>query len=316
MSLQFTVLASGSAGNASLLLADGFGLLLDVGLGPRQLAARLAAVGASWRQVHAVLLTHTHSDHWNERTFMHLSRLRIPLYCHADHHSSLESYSSAFAGLRAAGLVRPYEAERDLPLAPGLSCRPVRLRHDGGVTCGFRFEGSADFFGQPCALGYAADLGSWGLDLARALGDVDLVALEFNHDVILERDSGRSPRLIARVLGDDGHLSNAQAAALLRAVLESSAPGRLRQVVQLHLSRDCNRPALALAAAQEALADRAEEVEVHTAAQDRPSPTFHLGNGMNGRGRKPRQAGPRKRPRGVRGLHPWLPGMGDEDQAC
>jgi phosphoribosyl 1,2-cyclic phosphodiesterase len=315
MSLQFTVLASGSAGNASLLLADGFGLLLDIGLGPRQLAARLAAVGASWRQVHAVLLTHTHSDHWNDRTLRHLSRLRIPLYCHADHHGSLSTYSSTFAALRTEGLVRPYEANQDLPLAPGLCCRPLRLRHDGGVTCGFRFEGSADFFGQPCALAYAADLGSWGLDLARALGDVDLLALEFNHDVILERNSGRSPYLIARVLGDDGHLSNAQAAALLRAVLEGSAPGRLRQVVQLHLSRECNRPALALAAAREALDGVATGVEVHTAAQDKPSPTFHLGNGANGAGRAPRRMEPRKRSRPARGFQPWLPGMGDEEQA-
>ena len=44
MPLRFTVLASGSAGNASLLQIDGFGLLVDAGLGPRTLAGRLAAV--------------------------------------------------------------------------------------------------------------------------------------------------------------------------------------------------------------------------------------------------------------------------------
>src|SRR5262245_25334810 len=49
MALRFTVLASGSAGNASLVESDGFGLLLDAGLGPRQLAARLAAAGSSWQ---------------------------------------------------------------------------------------------------------------------------------------------------------------------------------------------------------------------------------------------------------------------------
>src|SRR5262245_15662592 len=80
MPLQFTVLASGSGGNASLIDADGFGVLLDVGLGPRQLAARLAAAGADWKHVHAVLLTHTHSDHWNETTLNHLLKLKIPLY--------------------------------------------------------------------------------------------------------------------------------------------------------------------------------------------------------------------------------------------
>ena len=55
MGLRFTVLASGSAGNASLIETGGFGLLLDAGLGPRQLATRLAAVGASWQDVHAVI---------------------------------------------------------------------------------------------------------------------------------------------------------------------------------------------------------------------------------------------------------------------
>src|SRR5262245_11408540 len=68
VTLQFAVLASGIGGNASLIATDGMSVLLDIGLGPRQLARRLDAVGASWPQVRAVLLTHTHSDHWNERT--------------------------------------------------------------------------------------------------------------------------------------------------------------------------------------------------------------------------------------------------------
>ena len=69
MSLRFTVLASGSSGNASLIEADGFGLLLDAGLGPRILGGRLRQIGLSWSHVHAALLTHTHSDHWSDRTF-------------------------------------------------------------------------------------------------------------------------------------------------------------------------------------------------------------------------------------------------------
>jgi phosphoribosyl 1,2-cyclic phosphodiesterase len=306
--MRFTVLGSGSAGNSSLLRAGDFGLLLDVGLGPRQLAGRMSAAGASWRQVHAALLTHTHSDHWNERTLTYLLRLRIPLYCHLEHHTALLAYSSAFATLRAENLVRLYEPDRELALVQGLRCRPLRLRHDGGLTCGFRFEAQHDFFGRACALGYVADLGCWGPDLVEALGDLDLLALEFNHDVAMERSSGRSPRLIARVLGDDGHLSNAQAAALLRAVLEVTVPGRLRQVIQLHLSRECNRPDLAAAAAQLAIGDLAGSVEVHTACQDRPSPTFHLLSGINGTG----HAGPVRangRARTPTHSQPWLPGM-------
>jgi phosphoribosyl 1,2-cyclic phosphodiesterase len=312
MPLRFTVLASGSAGNASLLQAGDFGVLIDVGLGPRQLSARLAAAGLSWCAVQAVVLTHTHSDHWNERSLAHLHRRRVPVYCHPAHHESLLTYGCAFGLLCADNLVRPYGDAEDFSLTPALRCRPLPLRHDGGPTFGFRFEGSANFYGQPWALAYAADLGSWTPDLVRYLSDVDILALEFNHDVHMERISGRSPYLIARVLGDDGHLSNVQAAALLREVLALSAPGRLRHVVQLHLSRDCNRPALAAETARTVLAESAADVTLHTARQHEPSHTLIPGA-------LSRQPGPvRGRPtraKRVRNLRaaplsqPWLPGL-------
>ena len=55
----------------------------------------------------------------------------------------------------------------------------------------------------------------------------------------------------------------------------------MRHVIQLHLSRDCNRPELARAAARAVLADLAE-VELHTASQDEVSPTFVLDAPPNG----------------------------------
>jgi phosphoribosyl 1,2-cyclic phosphodiesterase len=303
--LRFTVLASGSGGNASLLETQDFGLLIDIGLGPRQLAHRLASAQAAWARVRAVLLTHTHTDHWNERTFLHLRRLCIPLYCHVNHHGSLLAYSPAFADLLADNLVRAYHPDEPLTLSPGLACRPFRLRHDGDTTCGFRFERLSGLFGDLHALGYAADLGSWDIDLVRALADVDLLALEFNHDVFMEQSSGRSLHLITRVLGDEGHLSNSQAAALLTEVIQGSAPGRLRQIVQLHLSRDCNHPKLATAAVADLL-NEFPGIGLHTAAQDSPSPTFHLDAGGTG-WRRMLPALRRKRSSGF--IHPWLPGM-------
>ncbi len=61
-------------GNATLIESGDFGVLIDAGLGPRQLASRLAAVGRSWAAVNAVILTHTHADHWKDRTLAHLRR--------------------------------------------------------------------------------------------------------------------------------------------------------------------------------------------------------------------------------------------------
>jgi phosphoribosyl 1,2-cyclic phosphodiesterase len=293
MGLRFTVLASGSGGNASLIEADGFGVLLDAGLGPRQLASRLADAGSSWAAVHAVLLTHTHSDHWKDRTLAHLCRCRIPLYCHPGHHAALHTYAPSFPALLETGLVQPFAPGEELALAPQLRCWPLPLSHDGGATFGFRLEGGADLFGPATALAYAADLGCWDEGLVGGLADVDLLAIEFNHDVDLELRSGRFPGLIARVLGDEGHLSNAQAAGLLRAVLARSPAGRLQHVVQLHLSRDCNRPALAHEAAQVVLGELAPGVELHTARQDQAGATLHL-NGIAGKRRRGRPAGSRR----------------------
>jgi phosphoribosyl 1,2-cyclic phosphodiesterase len=277
MALHFSVLASGSSGNACLIEMDGFGVLLDAGLGPRLLSARLAAIGASWQRIHAVLLTHTHGDHWNERTLLYLHRQQIPFYCHADHHLALRQASPAFAELRQANLVRGYELGQALVLAPTLTAMPLPLQHDDLTTCGFRFEAPIGLFGSTATLGYVADLGCWQPALVEALADVDLLALEFNHDVFLEHTSGRSPALIMRVLGDRGHLSNAQAADLLRAVLTRSQPGRLQHVVQMHLSRQCNRPAMAVDAARVVLGELAADVEIHTARQHEAGPTLTVG---------------------------------------
>jgi phosphoribosyl 1,2-cyclic phosphodiesterase len=306
--LRFTVLASGSGGNASLVESEGFGVLIDVGLGPRQIGMRLARVGLSWSAVHAVLLTHTHSDHWKDATLLHLHRHKIPLWCHAGHHTVLRTYSDGFLALHGAGLVRSFEPHEDFELSPRLRCRALPVRHDGGATFGFRLEGGGDLFGQCGALGYVADLGCWDDELAAQLADVDLLAVEFNHDVSMQQTSGRTPRLIERVLGDEGHLSNVQAAALVRAVLARSTPGRLRHLVQLHLSRECNRPALAREAARTLLEEMGLSITVSTAKQDAPGATLHLSAAA--RSGKARHS-PSPHSMRPKSIQPMLPGFTD-----
>jgi phosphoribosyl 1,2-cyclic phosphodiesterase len=312
MALHFSVLASGSSGNSSFVEADGFGVLLDAGLGPRLLAARLTAVDRGWANIHAVLLTHTHGDHWNERTLAHLRRLRVPFYCHADHHLSLSQTSSAFVEMRAAQLVRGYELAKRFSLSPTLSCTPLALSHDE-MTCGFRFEASPGPRDEPSTLGYAADLGSWQPTLVDALANVDILALEFNHDVFLEKSSRRSPNLILRVLGDHGHLSNVQAAELFREVLQRSQPGRPQHLVQLHLSRQCNRPAMAVDAARVVLEELKADVAIHTSKQESAGPSLKVGERSCGATRRPSRRAPRKKlAEPLRYFQPMLPGWEGE----
>ena len=52
-------------------------------------------------------------------------------------------------------------------------------------------------------LGYLVDIGRCADEIMQEVQDVDLLALEFNHDERLERNSGRHPKLIQRVMGGE-----------------------------------------------------------------------------------------------------------------
>lgn len=265
MSVAFTVLASGSRGNASLVRSGGSGVLIDLGLGPRAMRSRMEDVGASWETIAAAVLTHTHGDHVQDATLKCLAVRGIPLYCHEGHRDRL-AHRDGFAALEAADGVRIYD-DRPFLTPDGSRVEPILLSHDGGPTFGFRIEARPGRKGRPVAVGYLADTGCWNRNTADSLTDVDVLGVEFNHDLEMQRRSGRAPYLIARNLGDRGHLSNDQGAGLVSAVLQRSSPKSLRHVVLLHLSEQCNRPGLALNAARAAVRDGGGSARVHAAAQ-------------------------------------------------
>ena len=273
MNGRFAVLASGSSGNASFLEVGAAGWLVDFGLPPHLIGERLAAVGRAWTHVRAALLTHTHGDHWNRDTLEHLRRLAVPVIAHAEHHDRLAA-QKAYAPLRRAGLVGVYAEGEPLPLAPGVVLRAVRAPHDADPTFGFRVDVQAGDAGW--SLAYLSDAGHVTPAVVDAFADVDLLAVEFNHDVALQRGSGRHPVLVGRVLGPHGHLSNAQAGELVEAVAGRSAAGRLRHLVQLHLSSDCNTPALARQAARAALDRLGSDATLTTATQSAATPPLEI----------------------------------------
>ena len=107
-------------------------------------------------------------------------------------------------------------------------------------------------------LGVVTDLGHASAHVVRALQNLHGLLLESNHDPDLLRLSAYPPFLKKRVASDLGHLSNEQAAALLRQVMH---PG-LNRVVAAHLSERNNTPELARAALCPALNCAPEELPV------------------------------------------------------
>ncbi len=293
MAASFIPLASGSRGNACLLDAGG-GVLIDAGLGARDLAARLTAIGRSWRNVGAVLLTHTHGDHWTEAALAHVARLGLPFYCHDTHAEWLSARSPAFDALASIGRVRTYIAGQPFAVGRGVFAQAHAVSHDSRATFAFRFDGGPSLFGPGWSLGYAADLGVWNDDLLDAFAGVDVLALEFNHDEHLQRTSRRPLALIRRVMGDEGHLSNRQAVEFVEALASADGDKRLHSLIALHLSQECNRVALAAAAASSALARAGFAAEVIIASQGKATAAVPLGRAPNRRGsrRSPRHVAP------------------------
>ena len=270
MSVEFTVLASGSRGNASIVRSGGSGVLIDLGLGTRDLVGRLEAVGAGWGEIASALLTHTHGDHVRDSTLRALATRKIPLYCHDGHLDHLGRYEG-FQALDRGGFVRTFD-DRPFLTPDGLRVEPMTLSHDGGPTFGFRIEARPGRRGRPVTVGYLADTGCWRRGTAESLMDVDVLAVEFNHDVQMQKTSGRAPYLIARNLGPRGHLSNDQGAELVATVLGESRPGSVRHVVLLHLSEQCNSPSLAKTVANGAVRSTGRSSRVHVASQWTPFP--------------------------------------------
>src|SRR5436305_13170816 len=80
MSLELCILASGSAGNCSLLRTPSGVILIDAGIGPRIAGRRLNGTGVTLADIRAVCLTHLDSDHFRPSWVRVLARHKALLF--------------------------------------------------------------------------------------------------------------------------------------------------------------------------------------------------------------------------------------------
>lgn len=231
MSLELCILASGSAGNAAIVRSPAGILLIDAGIGPRTLAKRLSGTGVRLTDIGAVCLTHLDGDHFSARWSPTLRSLDIPIYCHANKVGAL-----ALCSPELVPLIRPFTSEAFSPI-DGLGCDPVPFAHDRLGSHGFVVDG----FGY--RIGYATDLGHVPSYFFDRFCDLDCIALEANYDPKMQADSSRPHFVKRRITGGHGHLSNPQALAAIRKLLDRARKPP-DHIVLLHRSRECNCPEL------------------------------------------------------------------------
>lgn len=229
-------LASGSSGNALVLSCGETRLLVDAGISCRRIGAGLRTLGLELADLTAVFITHTHADH--------ISGLRTLLK-----RTAAPVYATGITGRELARRLPELEGR----LEEAAECRSVSLgevsvtafstSHDAPGACGYRFDTPDGGVGLLTDTGYVTE------EAADVLPGVALAVLEANHDVETLRSGPYPYYLKRRILGDEGHLSNGDAARFAVALAERGAA----EIVLAHLSRENNTPAMARNAVETAL---------------------------------------------------------------
>jgi phosphoribosyl 1,2-cyclic phosphodiesterase len=240
VSLRFRVLGSGSSGNATLVEGGGTRILLDAGLGARELAERLESAGVDPAALALVLLSHEHGDHARGASaFSRRWGVRLA--------GSRGTYAAAGLGaIEIAGydVLTPGSARR----VGALAVTAVPVPHDAAAPVAFvvSFDG--------CSLGHATDLGHLSRPLVEAFRSCNAVLLESNYDAGMLRDGPYPWSLKERILSPLGHLSNGDVARFLQADLGDAC----ETIVLAHLSQKNNHPEVARMAAETALRRRGD----------------------------------------------------------
>lgn len=258
VSVQFTVLGSGSAGNCAYLETDHARLLIDAGLSARQIRQRLAGIGRTPENLTGILITHEHGDHTQGLAVL-CAKLSIPVFCNRFTQEAILSQLAAPLNwnLFATG------ARFDIG---DIIVDTFSVPHDAQDPVGFLLRTPRG------SLGFVTDLGHVTKLVVERVKAANVLVLETNHDVqMLQNDSRRPWSLKQRILSRHGHLSNESAAA----AAEQIVTGELKQLYLCHLSRDCNRPEVALEVVGERLRQTgADHVHVEATHQEKPNPTW------------------------------------------
>ncbi len=233
--MRFTVLASGSGGNACYVETEKASLMVDAGLSCRELINRLEGLDVNPKGIDALIITHEHTDHMRGAGPL-ARRLKIPVY----------SNPSIFRkGMNTLG-----NLSKPVPINTG---QTITLK-DVVIETFTKCHDSVDPMGlvvssDGARLGIVTDMGRSTRLVEDRLRGCHALIIEFNYDPKMLEDGPYPLEVKRRIKGQDGHLSNQQAGKLLKAVSHND----LAFVVLSHLSEVNNSPEKAIGIARRAL---------------------------------------------------------------
>lgn len=230
--LQLCSLASGSSGNCIYIGSENTHILVDAGLSGKRIKAGLDSIVVDPYNLHAILVTHEHSDHISGLGVM-IRRYKIPLYLTKKTWQAIKKYDKI--GIIDENLVHFIEADKGFQLND-LTIMPFKTSHDAADSVCFTF--SHAIHGK---IGFATDLGVYNDYILSHLRDSTILYIEANHDIKMLEAGSYPYYLKQRILSDLGHLSNEVSTKLISDVIHD----QLKYIILAHLSGENNHPDIA-----------------------------------------------------------------------
>jgi len=150
VSVQFTILGSGSSGNCAYLETDDARLLVDAGLSARQIRQRMLGIGKTPESLSGILITHEHTDHTQGLGVL-AAKLQIPIYCNRLTKEAIELQFTQKLDFRLFSSGAAFELG-------GIHVETFSVPHDAYDPVGFLLRTQSGNFGFLTDLGHATRL--------------------------------------------------------------------------------------------------------------------------------------------------------------
>ncbi|WP_053217751.1 MBL fold metallo-hydrolase [Virgibacillus senegalensis] len=264
MTLSFSVLASGSTGNAFYIATEKEKILVDAGVSGKEMERLLNEVEIDPNSLTKLLVTHEHSDHIKGLGIM-ARRYQLPVYANEKTWKAMEG------SIGKLELDQKFVFNMEETKSFGdLDVESFGVSHDAAEPMFYTFHHE----GKKVAL--VTDLGYVSERIKKTVENADAYIFEANHDVSMLR-MGRYPwNVKRRILGDSGHVSNDDCALALSDIIGDQT----KRIYLAHLSKDNNMKELARMSVQNYLNEHGftlgDKLNLHDTDPKTPTPLYEV----------------------------------------
>lgn len=252
--MEFSVLASGSKGNCTLVKTSTTAILLDAGLSGKKILTELENLNIETSIIKAVVISHDHSDHTKGAGIIS-RKLNIPIYLTKPTYGKIAKY----IGKVNAGLFH-FESGQNFNIGD-ICIESFKAPHDGIDGSNFVLYKQSS---TEKRLAIATDLGYCTIQLKQKLLGISSLVLESNHDMEKLLKGPYPWHLKQRIKSRQGHLSNMQTLEILQSILHP----QLSNIVLAHLSEENNCPKIAFENINKFLQSKNHKAKLTVAMQD------------------------------------------------